>query len=202
MAAGPEPISVAVGLFSGRADLSARRHAQDFAYVGPVLITDVIVATPGSAGGALVDVDGGFVGLIGKAVISKRTNTWANYALPSEQIAAFISETSVAQAPSDSTVEQHSSASRARPELGLRLFDVGGRARPAYVERVRPDSPVREAGIHPNDLILSLADESIATCDDFYDALETLRVGQQITIVIKRGEEAKSLELTVRGREP
>lgn len=202
VAEGPEPVSVAVGLFSGRAELSARRRAQDFAYAGPVLITDVIVATPGSAGGALVDAHGHFVGLIGKAVISKRTNTWANYALPSEEIAAFLAEAEVAEIPGDPTVAPPPSADRARPELGIRLFDVGGRTRPAYVERVRPDSPAHEAGIRPNDLILSLADEPITTCDDFYDVLRTLRVGQSIIIVIKRGEEARSLELTVGGREP
>ncbi len=200
VADGPEPISVAVGVLAGRADLAARRHKQDFAYEGPVLITDIIVATPGSAGGALVDAEGRFVGLIGKAVISTRTNTWMNYALPSEQIAEFVNDTGVAREPEE-TIEEAASGDGARPDLGIRLFDVGGRGRPAYVERVRPDSPARDADIRPNDLIILLGGESIGTCEDFYNARDRLRVGQQIEVVIKRGDELKSLELTVGERE-
>lgn len=200
VAEGPEPVSVAVGVFAGRAELSARRRAHDFAYEGPVLITDVIVATPGSAGGALVDAEGHFVGLIGKAVVSKHTNTWMNYALPSEQVAAFLRDTGELQ-PLDDVRDDEAPSSEARPDLGIRLFDIGGRTRLAYVERVRPDSPAREAGIRPNDLILSLAGEPIGTCDDFYEVLQTLRAGEQVAIVVKRGDELISATLTVGERE-
>jgi serine protease Do len=201
VAEGPEPVSVAVGVFAGRAELSARRRAHDFAYEGPVLITDVIVATPGSAGGALVDADGRFVGLIGKAVVSKYTNTWMNYALPSEQVAAFLRNTGEPR-PLDDVRDDTVPSGAARPDLGIRLFDIGGRTRLAYVERVRPDSPAREAGIRPNDLILSVAGESIGTCDDFHAALQTLRPGEQVAIVAKRGDELISVTLTVGEREP
>jgi S1-C subfamily serine protease len=200
VADGPEPISVMVGVFAGRAELAARRHKQDFAYEGPVLITDIIVATPGSAGGALVDAEGRFVGLIGKAAVSVRTNTWVNYALPSEQVAEFVNDTGVARA-ADAEAEEAVPGRRARPDLGILLFDVGGRGRPAYVERVRPDSPAGEVDIRSNDLIISLAGETIGSCADFYEVRDGLRVGQRVEVVIKRGDELKSLELTVGGRE-
>ncbi|MFQ5806187.1 MAG: S1C family serine protease, partial [Phycisphaerae bacterium] len=200
VADGPEPVSVAVGVFSGYGELFARRRAQDFVYEGPVLITDIIVTTPGSAGGALVDAEGRLVGVIGKAVISKRTNTWANYALPVEQVAAFLSDTTATRA-ADLAAGNEASSSRRRPDLGIRLFDVGGRARPAYVERVRRGSPAWQVGIRPNDLILSLGGELISTCEDFYKARAGLRVGEPTAVVIKRGNELKTVELTVRGRE-
>jgi serine protease Do len=195
VADGPEPVSIAVGLFSGRAELSARRRTQDFAYEGPVLMTDIIVATPGSAGGALVDARGRLVGLIGKAVVSKNTNTWANYALPVEEVAAFLNDTT---AP-DTTLGNEVAAEQARPDLGIRLFDVGGRARPAYVERVRRDSPAWQVGIRPNDLIVSVAGKPINSCDEFYRVRGSLRVGEQVTVVIKRGDELKTIDLTVGG---
>ena len=166
-----------------------------------MLITDVIVATPGSAGGALVDADGRLVGLIGKAVISNLTNTWMNYALPSEQVAAFVDDTRAASAV-EATTGEPAPTSRVRPDMGILLFDVGGRGRPAYVERIRADSPARRAGIRPNDLIISLAGEPIGTCADFHEVCERLRVDQQVDVVIKRGDEVKSLELTVGTREP
>jgi len=199
IADGPEPISVSVGVFSGRTELSARRRTQDFTYRGEVLLTDLIVATPGSAGGALVDARGGFVGLIGKAVTSKRTNTWINYALPSERVAAFLNERSDVEDAAAS--EQPAAGDATRPDLGIVLFDIGGRERPAYVERVRPDSPAHVAGVRSNDLILSLDGDATETCERFQAVRDRLRVGREVAIVIKRGDDLRTLTLTVGGRE-
>jgi S1-C subfamily serine protease len=202
VADGPEPVSVSLGVLSGRTDLAARRHAQDFPYDGPVLLTDLLVATPGSAGGALVDADGNLVGLIGKAVVSKQTNTWLNYALPVEEVAAFLEES---RAVPDREVPRPSP--RPKPDaprlnLGFRLFDVGGREPPPYIERVRPDSPAWRAGLRPNDLILSIDGQQVVTCADFREAANKLRPGQPIQLVIKRREEVVSLELTLEEPSP
>lgn len=194
VAVGPEPVSVALGSFSGRTTLSARRRSQDFPYNGPVLLTDVVVATPGSAGGAVVDLRGRLVGVIGKAAISNLTNTWINYALPVEEVRAFVSGAPL----TDPAVATHDPD--ALPDLGIRVFDVGGRARPAYIERIRPGSAARDSDLRPNDLILSLAGERIATCDDFEAVLSKLRPGQTIEIVVKRGELVLSVELVVGSR--
>ena len=198
VADGPEPISVATGVLAGRANLAALRRKQEFSYMGPVLITDVITSTPGSAGGALLDIEGRFVGLIGKTVTSKRTNTWINYALPCEQIAAFVRGDSE---PTKSFVENEETPSPQRPDLGIVLFDVGGRERPAYVERVRPDSPAAAAGICSNDLILSLGGEAIGTCEDFYAVRARLHVNEQVTVVLKRASSVETVELTVGARQ-
>lgn len=199
VADGPEPVSISVGILAGRAPLDARRRAQEYEYVGEVLMTDMIVATPGSAGGALLDLDGRLVGLIGKPVISRRTNTWMNYALPCEEIAAFLREP---EANAFETQENtHGVEGAERANSGLLLFDVGGRGRPAYVERVRPGSPAFEAGIRPNDLILTVAGEPIATCDDFYRAWAGLRGDLRVEITLKRGDEIISAELPAEGRQ-
>src|SRR5574337_25251 len=143
VAEGPEPVSIAAGVFSGRATLSARRRTQDVAYAGPILLLDMIVATPGFAGGALVDAGGQLVGLIGEPVVSKRTNTMLNYALPAEELKAFVEgrRDDESEGRGRTALERDSSptTSPLRPfapshlDLGLRLFDVGGRTRPAYV---------------------------------------------------------------------
>lgn len=211
VAEGPEPVSFAAGTLAARAPLAARRRTQDVSYDGTVLITDVIVATNGSAGGALIDASGQLVGVIGKAVKSSRTNTWLNYALPVEEIAAFLdrvpprtaggAETSVGSRPSDgasgSAAEKPGEFTSNFPALGLYLFNIGGRTRPAYVERVRSGSPAFEAGVRAGDLILSLANDQTATCDEFRIAVARLTAGQRVSIVVKRGEEVKSLELAV-----
>ena len=198
VAVGPEPVSFMAGVFSGRAALAARRRAQDFAYTGQVLLTDIIVATPGSAGGALVDIRGRLVGLIGKAVIDTRTNTWANYGLPVEEIAAFVNH---GDEDPRQTADADSPSASALPRLGLRLFDVGGRVRPAYVERVQPGSAARRAGIRSGDLILSVAGTPVASCEEFDEAMRELHSNQSIEVVVKRGEKVLSMPLTVEGGE-
>ncbi len=202
VADGPEPVSVSLGVLSGRTSLAARRRAQDFPYNGPILLTDVIVATAGSAGGALVDADGNLVGLIGKAVISKQTNTWLNYALPVEEVAAFVQESSAEPGREVPKPSPRAKPDASRLNLGLRLFDVGGREPPPYVERVRPDSPAWHAGLRPNDLILSIDGQQVVTCADFREAVNKLRPGQRVPLVIKRREEVVTLELTLEEPSP
>lgn len=193
VAAGPEPVSVSVGVLTARTNLDARRGTQDFPYRGPVLLTDVLTTAPGSAGGALVDIEGNLVGLIGKRVISKRTNTWLNYALPVEELRAFL-------APQEHRSDPVAAAAVdprewAVTDLGLRLLDFGARDRPAYVERVRAESPASRAGIKPNDLVMTVNGERAGTCAAFYAALRKVPAGERIRLVIKRGEDVRPIEI-------
>lgn len=196
VAEGSEPVSVSVGLLAGRAHLSARFRARDFPYDGPVLLTDLIVTTPGCAGGALIDARGRLVGVIGKPVVGKLTNTWVNCALPVEEVAALVTagDVRLGDAPPEPTTR---AVAEKPADLGLLLFDVGGHVRPAYVERVRPDSPAWKAGLRPNDLLVSLDGQPITTCEDFERLATRLRAGQRVALVVKRGEQLQMLELTV-----
>lgn len=196
VADGAEPVSVSLGVFAGRAALDARRRAQDFPYDGPVLLTDAIVSTPGSAGGALVDASGRLVGLIGKEVESRRTNTWVNYALPVEELAAFVA---AADDPNRQPPVPGPAAAAASVDLGIRLFDLGGSVRPAYVERVRPDSPGARAGVQADDLIVSLNGQPIATCGDYSARLAELRPAQPVELILKRGQQLLTVTVEPEG---
>ncbi len=113
VADGPEPVSFMRGVFSGRADLAARRRAQDVAYPGQVLLLDAIVSTPGQAGGRVVDAAGRLVGLIGKSVESTRTNTFLNYPIPVETVADFVSAAASGNwSAADPTAEHNVAAGR------------------------------------------------------------------------------------------
>lgn len=194
VAEGPEPVTVSLGVLAARAPLAARRRAQEFSYDGPALITDVVTSTPGCAGGALVDARGRLLGVIGKAVISERTNTWVNYAIPVEEVRTFLATDAEALA---AAAAQQSQRDAARPvRLGLRLFDVGGRTRPAYIERVRPGSPAWDAGLRGGELILAIGDQPINTCDEALVALRSAAPGRPVEIAVKRGDRVVTVALS------
>lgn len=199
VADGPEPVSVSAGVLAGRATLSARRKAQDFPYDGAVLLTDAIVSTPGSAGGALVDCEGRLVGVIGKMVESTLTNTFANYALPAEEVAAFLSDARSGKAPggdAHAALPQPADGAARLRELGVTLLDVGGRIRPAYVERVRPRSIADEAGVRAGDLVIALDGRPIGSCDELYAAVAALSADSALSLSLKRGDEVKQLHIS------
>jgi serine protease Do len=81
-------------------------------------------------------------------------------------------------------------------------MDYGARDRPAYVERVRPDSPAQRAGIRPNDLIMTVNGERVATCDDFFGALGSIPPEQRIDLVLKRGDELLPVQLEAEPETP
>ncbi len=191
VADGPEPVSVSAGVLSGRAPLIARYRAQDLPFRGEVWLTDVLTSTPGSAGGALLDTTGRLVGVIGRTALSLKTNTWINYAMPAEEVRAFLRGDAE---PPTATTQSAANAD----DLGIRLFDVGGRSRPAYVERVRPGSPAAAAGVRPNDLILSIADQNVTTCEDFRRAAQSIAPGR-VVLMVKRGDKVLMIEATLGG---
>lgn len=195
VAHGDEDVSVWAGVLSSRTNLNARRRTQEYPYTGPVLIVDAIVTTPGMAGGALVDLEGRLVGLIGNPVTSNLTNTWLNYAIPVEQVRAFVENGPLpaADRPGQAAAEK----SGVRPYLGLRLFELGGRLKPAYVDRVRPRSPAKKAGVRKNDLIVAIDGRLVATCSDYHEQFAALQPGQEIEITVKRKDELRIIKLTV-----
>lgn len=193
VAEGPEPVSIMLGTMSGRVELSGRRRAQDFPYDGEVLLTDMLVNTPGCAGGAITDLDGRLAGVIGQAALSNLTNTWLNYAIPIDEVAAFVE-----RARSGATAEIHAAAEQAPSamSLGIRLFDVGGRIRPAYVERVRPGSSAEHGGLRADDLILAVDERPVTSCGDV-DRILAERSPGPLRLTVKRGEQVVSLTIAV-----
>lgn len=195
VAEGDEPVSVNRGILSLKTDLAARRLTQDFDYQGPVLIYDAITSNPGAPGGPLLDIDGNCVGMIGRVVEAVSTNTRINYALPSEEITAFLGgEPSPKAAPSDKT---SGSQSKGEPYVGIKISKFGFRHVSAYVQRVRPGSPAAEAGIKPDDLIVAVNGRRITNADAYKAAVKDMSPGQIVAFIVKRGNRVISVDVTV-----
>lgn len=184
-----EPLSVNLGIISLETSMTASMASGDIAFKGDMVLIDAITSNPGAAGGAVVTMDGKLVGMIGKIITSSETNTRINYAVPNASIKTFIEGeiVQVAETPEKSTKPA---------DLGLRLFRIGGNREPAYIDRVRSKGPAGEVGLRPDDLVISLSGAKIATIKDFDDALKKIAPGDEVIVVVKRGESLLRVVMT------
>lgn len=189
VADGDEAPSVNRGILATRTTLNARRLVQPVDYAGPILVYDAITANPGAAGGPLMDIDGNFIGLIGKVVESADTNTRLNYALPGEELCDFLGNKA-----SPATTTQRA-APGVESDIGVRLSRMGYRHVSAYIDRVRPGSPAATAGLRGEDLIVAVDGRRIADAESCEEAIRRLVPGQKATLVVKRGSEFLNIEV-------
>jgi serine protease Do len=184
-----EPLSVNIGVLGVRMPLDARRGFNDFPYEADAWLYDAITSNPGAAGGAVVTAEGQLVGMIGRVIESKSTGTRLNYAVPADLLAKFVSGE-----------ELQPMVAAARPgtkaDLGIRLFALGGRRAPAYIDRVLPGGPAAAAGLKSDDLVVTLGGQVVRDASDFKRLAEALPIGQEVVVEVKRKNELLSVKLT------
>ena len=90
VATGAEPASVQHGTISAVTTLDARRGAYETPYQGPIYVLDAMTNNPGAAGGALTDLEGHLLGVLGKQLRNAENNVWLNFALPTAQFAKSV----------------------------------------------------------------------------------------------------------------
>lgn len=188
VADGSEPLSVNIGVLSLRMKLDARRGFQDFPYEGEVYLYDAITANPGAAGGAVITADGKLVGMIGRVIESKSTGTRLNYAVPSDLLAAFVRGDEVKP-----TIVANAGQ---KADLGIRLFALGGRKAPAYIDRVIPGGPAAAAGLKTDDLVVTIGGQVVRDAGDFKRLMDALPVGTEVVVEVKRKNDLLSVRLT------
>ena len=128
-----------------RMPIDARRGFHDFPYHADAYVYDAITSNPGAEGGAVVTAQGQLVGMIGRVIESKSSGTRLNYAVPVDLLAKFV-------AGEESPPVAVTAGSTAKADLGLRLFSLGGRRGPAYIDRVAADGPAAAAGLKTDEL--------------------------------------------------
>jgi serine protease Do len=188
VADGSEPLSVNIGVLSLRMKLDARRGFQDFPYAGEVFLYDAITANPGAAGGAVITADGKLVGMIGRVIESKSTGTRLNYAVPGDLLAAFVR--------GEETKPMVAATPGQKADLGIRLFALGGRKAPAYIDRVIPGGPAAAAGLKTDDLVVTIGGQVVRDAGDFKRLMDALPVGNEVVVEVKRKNGLLSVRLT------
>ncbi len=202
VADGDEPVSVLKGIISGRAKIDAEHGDQPFPFRGEVLLLDAITSTPGAPGSALIDLDGRWVGLIGKIVTARQTNTFLNYAYPIEEVKAFLkdAQSGVNAATRPAVVDAPAGYH------GIRLSKIAYHRQLPFVQSVAAGSPAAAAGVRPEDLIVSANGTAIPHARIFNELGERLHAGDELSLVVKRGEQLVSIRFTLteppKGPEP
>jgi len=90
IATGNEYCSVQKGVVMAIAPLTQRRGKTKSLYQGKVYVLDVMTNNPGAAGGALIDIQGRLIGILGKEIRDEQAGIWLNYALPLDVVQASM----------------------------------------------------------------------------------------------------------------
>ena len=186
-----EALSAMAGVISLRSTIEVWRNRRDLAYGGEIVLIDAITSNPGAGGGAVVMGNGRLVGMVGKIIEGKETNTRLNYAVPSSVLLQFVNGT-LQEATQNANAKQDAGTA----DLGIKLFTLGGRTDPAYIDRVQRGKPARDAGLRADDLVVSLGGEQIGTVKEYEKALAKLRPGEEVFIIVKRGSDVKRFAIT------
>ncbi len=192
VADGAESMSIMHGVLGARTRLDAQRRTREFPYRGDVLVIDAVTSNPGAPGSAMVNLDGEFLGMIGRVVVSNLTHTHFNYAIPADVLATFLARAKNPDAPSPDEFDSPG----VRPlDLGVTLARAGYRRVLPYVERVRLGSPASKAGLRRNDLILSIAGRSVADVDACRDRFAAVRLGEPVELIVRRGQRIQTIRI-------
>jgi serine protease Do len=193
VASGAEPVSIAHGVFSTRTKLDARRRVQDFPYRGDVLAIDAVTSNPGAPGSALVNIDGEFVGMIGRVVTSNLTHTHFNYAIPRDVLHEYVQSAMTAEA--GEAPDEAAASKQKNFDPGIRVARTGYKTVLPFVERVQRGSPAKRAGVRPDDLILSINGRAIPDVEAYEKRMASLRPDEPIELVIRRDREILSIRI-------
>lgn len=192
IAAGNEPASVMHGYIASETNLGARRGTFRTAYSGPVYVLDLVANNPGAAGGALVDVRGQLIGMLGKELRDERTGVWLNHAVPTQTLRGVIADIVADRVTVDTGTEEETlPADRAHSTRGLGLVMVPDvlEKTPAFIDTVRDDSPAAEAGLRADDLVLLVAGRRVEGQASLGEILRTLDRRDPVSMTVQRGSD-------------
>ncbi|HWC90407.1 MAG TPA: S1C family serine protease [Pirellulales bacterium] len=203
VATGDEPASVQHGVISVRTRLDARRGAYETPYKGPIYVLDAMTNNPGAAGGALTDVRGRLLGMLGKELRSRVSNIWLNYALPIEEMTktvdSILAGKYVKRAADEREVKpQHAWSAR---RLGLVLVPDVLERTPPYIDEVRAGSAAEAAGLRPDDLVIFIGDRLVASCKAVTSELERLDRADPVKLTVSRENDLVEITLPAEARE-
>ena len=153
------------------------------------IMTDTAI-NPGNSGGPLLDIQGRLIGINGKIAMrwGTRANSGVGYAIPANQIKAFIPEFRV------KGVVRHGAVH------GVRLDNSPAGGDGALVRGVNAGSEAAKAGLKVGDVIVEADGRAVTTSQRFEGIVGTLPEGASLPVVVLRGGERVDVTLTLEPR--
>ncbi len=192
IATGNEPASVMQGSVAAISDLRARRGTFKTPYKGEVLILDLVANNPGAAGGAVVNVQGQLVGMLGKELRDSTTGAWLNYAVPTSSLRKAIGDIIAGRkssAPQETNPQLPRDKSHNVNSLGLVMVPDVLETTPAFVDHVLPESTAADAKLQPDDLILLVNGVRVESQRSFRSILRTIDRRDKVELTVQRDAE-------------
>jgi S1-C subfamily serine protease len=194
IATGSEMSSLQKGIIMARTELNARRGSFASVYQGPAYVIDAMTNNPGAAGGALTDLSGNLIGMLGKELRDASANTWLNYAIPMSQLRTSIEEIvsgkSIARSPTSRLATDRPTNLQ---QLGIALVPNVLARTPAFVDLVEPNSPAAAAGLQSDDLILFVNSNRVASQNALTDELKYIDRADPLALLVQRGTELQEI---------
>jgi S1-C subfamily serine protease len=136
---------------------------------------------PASSGAAVVNMDGGVIGIATSAL-----SRIAALAIPAATVNRVVDE-----------ILTRGRVSRGYLGVGLQPVTLADHQKSLILLSVEPEGPAHKAGLLVGDILLTLAGERLSDTDGVQSALESVAVGKSIKAGILRGGEAREIAITV-----
>ncbi len=189
IAAGNESCSAQKGVIMATTPLTTRRGKIKSLYQGKVYVLDVVTNNPGASGGALIDLQGRLIGVIGKEIRDEQAGVWINYALPIDIAKASIDRIlSGTSGNSDAELKSVSQPHMVNT-LGLTLIPDVLAKTPPFIDKVREGSTADKSGLQTNDLVLLLNDQRVDSRKSLEKMLSTINREDSFYLLVQRGQE-------------
>jgi serine protease Do len=157
-----------------------------------VLQTDAAISS-GNSGGPLVDARGRVIG-INTAIAGSQPGSQAEnvgFAIPISLANPIIDDLRAGRLPAFLGVQTETLTPEAADELDVDA-DAG-----AVVVNVTEDSPAADAGIENGDVIVEIAGDAIAATGDVPEAIRRHSPGDEVEVVLLRGDERTTVRATL-----
>jgi S1-C subfamily serine protease len=188
IATGDEYCSVQKGVVMTVSPLTQRKGMTKTLTQGKVYVLDCMTNNPGASGGALIDLKGQLVGVLGKEIRDVDAGIWINYALPLDIVKA-----SVQRMQSGSTEVQQDIKIVEKPhrigELGLTLIPDVLPKTPVFVDEVRRGSIAERSGLRSNDLVLLVNNQRVDSRKIFEKLLASINRADSFELLVQREQE-------------
>jgi putative serine protease PepD len=142
----------------------------------PSVVQTSAAINPGNSGGALVNLDGRVIGVPTLAATDPQLGGSApgiGFAIPSNLVRDIAGQL----VKYGKVVDSH------RAYLGIRVGETGGQG--VYVGEVTRGGPAAKGGLHPGDVIVSVAGKPTPTTDELSAVLATLKPGKTVPVVVR-----------------